>query len=373
MRHRLLTYLLLLPLLCLAQAQTKENSIRVSTFLNAAGTDSINDITYYDELRRESTSFTQIELGDVCITSIRSSSPVYHYKLKDHLGSVRMVMGTNGSVSGGSNYYPYGGDFATYNKSLWGYRFCDMRMDRVYGLDLYDSQARFYDPETGRFDTQDRKSENDYAVSPYLYCLANPVNTLDDDGNSAWSKIAKIGFRVGKSVAKQGFSALTKTATYAEAVSDITDDIKTVGNGKASTTDRIMAGVSLASEFLPVSVGDLKDAKKLADQAVKLVHGNSKLSTRAQHAYDVYDKITGKIVKTGVSGGKIRKDGKSYRAEKQVRKWNKKENTDKYESVITKKIPKGKGARDEILKYERKRAFELHQKGELEKDKHIRP
>ena len=53
MRHRLLTYLLLLPLLCLAQVQTKENSIRVSTFLNAAGTDSITDITYYDELGRE--------------------------------------------------------------------------------------------------------------------------------------------------------------------------------------------------------------------------------------------------------------------------------------------------------------------------------
>ena len=264
MKHRLLTCLLLLPLLCLAQSQTKENCIRVSTFLNAAGTDSITDITYYDELGRESTTFTQIELGDVCITSIRSSSPVYHYKLKDHLGSVRMVMGTNGSVSGGSNYYPYGGDFTTYNKSLWGYRFCDRRMDRVYGLDLYDSQARFYDPEIGRFDTQDGKSENDYAVSPYLYCLANPVNTLDDDGNSAWSKIAKIGFRVGKTVAKQGISALTKTATYAEAVSDITDDIKTVGNGKASTTDRIMAGVSLASEFLPISIRDAKNAAKIA-------------------------------------------------------------------------------------------------------------
>ena len=53
MRHRLLTYLLLLPFLCLAQVQTKENCIRVSTFLNAAGTDSITDITYYDKLGRE--------------------------------------------------------------------------------------------------------------------------------------------------------------------------------------------------------------------------------------------------------------------------------------------------------------------------------
>ena len=81
----------------------------------------------------------------------------------------------------------------------------------------------------------------------------------------------------------------------------------------ASTIDRIGAGVSLASELLPVSVGDVKDVVKI----VKNVHGNSKLSTKAQHAYDIIDKRTDKVVKTGISGGKIRKDGKSYRAEQQ--------------------------------------------------------
>ena len=317
---------------------------------------------------------SEIDLEEVFIRGVASNNPVYYYKFKDHLGSVRIVMGTDGSISGGNNYYPYGGDFATSRKNLWGYRFCDRKLDRVNSLDLYDSQARFLDPELGRFYSQDSMAEDDYSVSPYLYCLANPINTLDDDGNSAWSKIAKVGFRVGRTVARNGFSALAKSATYAESAADITDNTRTVFDSNASTGDRFLAGVSLASEFLPVSVGDIKDGKKLIEQIAKKAHGNSRLSTRAQHAYDVFDNATGKVVKTGVSGGKIRKDGKSYRAEKQVRKWNKEENTDKYESVITKKVPTGKGAREEVLKYEKKRATELRKKGHLvNSNKHQKP
>lgn len=57
-------------------------------------------------------------------------------------------------------------------------------------------------------------------------------------------------------------------------------------------------------------------------------------------------------MKTGISGSKIRKnDGKSYRAEQQVRKWNKAEG--KYGSIITHQEPAGESARDNILKYEK--------------------
>jgi len=56
-------------------------------------------------------------------------------------------------------------------------------------------------------------------------------------------------------------------------------------------------------------------------------HGNSKNSKKAQHLYVITRTLNGKtmIVKVGISGGRIRKDGKSSRAEKQVRDWNKTE------------------------------------------------
>ena len=50
------------------------------------------------------------------------------------------------------------------------------------------------------------------------------------------------------------------------------------------------------------------------------IHGNSKLSQRATHVYVILD-ARGQLVKCGISSGKIRQDGKSYRAESQVRKF----------------------------------------------------
>ncbi|MBQ9093750.1 MAG: hypothetical protein IJY03_07140 [Prevotella sp.] len=83
------------------------------------------------------------------------------------------------------------------------------------------------------------------------------------------------------------------------------------------------------------------------------------------------EKETGRRVKTGISGGKICKDGKSYRAESQVRQWNKEAGYEKYGSVITKKFEAGEGARQKALDYEKARAKELA--GELDKERHKLP
>ncbi|MDE5986804.1 MAG: hypothetical protein K2H16_05925 [Prevotella sp.] len=76
-------------------------------------------------------------------------------------------------------------------------------------------------------------------------------------------------------------------------------------------------------------------------------------------------------MKTGISGGKIRKDGKSYRAESQVRKWNREAGYDKYDSKIAKEFEAGEGARQKALDYETERADKL--KNELDEYKHQRP
>ena len=88
--------------------------------------------------------------------------------------------------------------------------------------------------------------------------------------------------------------------------------------------------------------------------------------------HDIIDTKTNEVVKVGVSGGKIRKNGKSVRAETQVRKWNKEAGEEQYKSIITKEEPAGIGARDRILKYEEDRANEFREL--LKKNgKHIRP
>jgi len=86
-------------------------------------------------------------------------------------------------------------------------------------------------------------------------------------------------------------------------------------------------------------------------------------------------KATGKPVKVGVSSGKIRKtDNKSYRAEGQVRKWNKEESGNIYESEIIHNVSAGEGARDKILEYEKQKTNELIGLDLLKhSDKHKRP
>lgn len=137
----------------------------------------------------------------------------------------------------------------------------------------------------------------------------------------------------------------------------------------------------MASELLPVSIGDVKEVGAIARKPLKGVaehlsdgiHGNSKSSIKAQHAYDILDRRTGLVVKTGVSGGRIRKrDGKSYRAEQQVRLWNKEEGGEYFYSEVIYQIPSGANARDKILKFERWHADEVRK--DLEKsNKHLRP
>ena len=79
------------------------------------------------------------------------------------------------------------------------------------------------------------------------------------------------------------------------------------------------------------------------------------------------------MVKTGVSWGRIRKDGKSSRAESQVRKWDKEAGHEKYESTITHTEPAGEGARGKIYEYEKERANFLRNAGELDPHKNQRP
>jgi hypothetical protein len=106
----------------------------------------------------------------------------------------------------------------------------------------------------------------------------------------------------------------------------------------------VLAAVPIAG--LPVAAA--KISRKL-NRLAKAIHGNSRLSRKAQHVYHVMETATGAVVKTGISGGKIAKNGKSIRAEAQVRKWNRTEGANKYDSRIVKKIPSGPGARTKAL------------------------
>jgi len=135
-------------------------------------------------------------------------------------------------------------------------------------------------------------------------------------------------------------------------------------------------GVGAALPVVGSAFSGTKWARRAADTAGdvgKAVHGNSKASTVAQHGYEAFETATGNIVKTGVSSGPVTKSGKSYRANRQIREWNK-SNPGAYDARIVKTQPPGSRARDKILKWENAHAEKLRATGHLrDRSRHKRP
>ncbi len=55
------------------------------------------------------------------------------------------------------------------------------------GIPLLDFGARMYDPTTAHWTAADPLAEKYYGVSPYAYCLGNPISIIDPDGMDNWT------------------------------------------------------------------------------------------------------------------------------------------------------------------------------------------
>ena len=108
----------------------------------------------------------------------------YHFFVTDHLGNVRVVVNSAGTVEQVNQYYPYGETAemgmpvqpTTDNPYKWSGKEWDEQQA------AYDFGARMYSASDARWTTMDPMSEKYYHISPYAYCAGNPVNLVDPDG-----------------------------------------------------------------------------------------------------------------------------------------------------------------------------------------------
>ena len=121
----------------------------------------------------------------------------FHFYLKDHLGNVRVVADKDGNVEEANNYYPFGGLFTTVS-NVQPYKYNGKELDRKSGLDWYDYGARYYDPILGKWYAVDRASEKYYGVSPYTYCINNPILLIDPNG--MWPTLGGIKSGINNAV-----------------------------------------------------------------------------------------------------------------------------------------------------------------------------
>ena len=146
-----------------------------------------------------------------------SYRPLIH--LRDHLGSVRSVIdGDTGTVVETSDYYPFGKRIqvtapvsepvggsqhasepavapvapatsvaSTSSPNRWHFSGKEDQSFLNAGIPLLDFGARMYNPAIARWTAADPLSEKYYGISPYVYCLGNPISVIDPDGMDIWT------------------------------------------------------------------------------------------------------------------------------------------------------------------------------------------
>ena len=152
----------------------------------------------------------------------------YH---KDHLGSSTLITNESGEVVQRVEYLPYGEVFLERHggdnhsmphkfngrsalRDAFEATWRKKELDRMHGLDWYDSSARFYDHVLGRFHQIDPLAEKYYAWSPYTYCLNNPIMKIDPDGRvveTVWD-LANVGLDVISCVSNVKGSFIIKSS-----------------------------------------------------------------------------------------------------------------------------------------------------------------
>ena len=118
--------------------------------------------------------------------SIHTGYTLFFYT-QDHLGNIRQVTKASGkgTVIQTMNYYPFGAQFcdgSASNSDVQSHKYNGKEFDKMHGLNTYDYGARQYNPVTGRWDRVDPLAEDYQDVSPYVYCLNNPISHTDKDG-----------------------------------------------------------------------------------------------------------------------------------------------------------------------------------------------
>ena len=146
----------------------------------------------------------------------------HEYFLKDHLGSTRVVFGSNGAVLQATDYYAFGLEHtpkAKENENRYLYNGKELQDETFAGgvrLGWYDYGARFYDPQLGRFHTVDLMTEKFPWQSPYCYAGNNPIRFIDYNGLGPGDRVKAARSMTGIEYKQETVFSM-RTANTAEA------------------------------------------------------------------------------------------------------------------------------------------------------------
>ena len=175
------------------------------------------------------------------------------------------------------------------------------------GYDTYDYGARGYYPAIGRFTSVDPLAERYYSTSPYVYCLNNPVNYIDPNGEFS----TKFGAWLYK-VFNGGGQTLKDKATGEYFVSN---QVKYTGSGAGAAATRRFdwGGRSTGEKQYDQKYGEtITGGSGSGSESTAQIHGpsidasllsyplNSTATKGGQYLYELSQKIAALITNVGI-------------------------------------------------------------------------
>ena len=118
-------------------------------------------------------------------TDHTAATPATYYALTDHLGTVHAFADASGDIAESYAYDAWGNVLAVYDASgspipasALGNRYLFQGREYSWASGLYHFRARWYDPQTGRWLSNDPIGISG-GLNQYVFCGNDPVNKLD--------------------------------------------------------------------------------------------------------------------------------------------------------------------------------------------------
>jgi len=146
-------------------------------------------------------------------------------------GDVVQLSGSDGNVVKTYDYDAFGNEENIDNTDTNLFRYCGEYFDKETGT-IY-LRARYYDPEIGRFITEDSylgEANDPLSLNLYTYCWNNPVIYIDKNGNNPILAI---------------FIILAKGVDYGWTAWDVSNDFKIIFDSSAIFVDKFAAATDI--------------------------------------------------------------------------------------------------------------------------------
>lgn len=137
-------------------------------------------------------------IDNILSMTVHGGTTQTYYYVKDHLGSVQAIVDGSGSIVESYQYDAWGNTTVfdvsgnPLTQSSIGNRYCWQGREYSWATKLYYFRARWYDPVTGRWLSNDPIGISG-GLNQYIFCANNPVNRTDPYGRFFISPLGWAG------------------------------------------------------------------------------------------------------------------------------------------------------------------------------------